>query len=180
MEPTEPIRGRKEDDLCTDRLPSGLCQRLFSSSVDFAGRFLTLLGLAVVVCWKPVLLWCLDFVACSVALIGLAVTAGWIASFNSKVHWSFAPRKSDDAEVLERLMAIVVVLLLSVSGVCFTYMLWRCHWQYRLSTWFKMALFLALVFSAVLADTDFAIYDCAAMIITCALIWSFRRKDVPE
>ena len=152
MEPTEPIRGGQQ---------SGLPRywRFFRS-------------------WKEVVFFYLDTWACFLALFGLALTALFLASFNPKIRSEvIGPFPRPDIGVRT---AVGVAIFLAMSAACFSYMLWRYRWRYRLITLFKIALFWGVTLAAITVDVKFTIYAGILVIMLYAFIWSFRLKKLRE
>jgi hypothetical protein len=155
MEPTEPIHGGHQNAPSVGWRLVGWCRRF--------------------------VLWYFDFVVCSFALFGLAIIAGIFASYRSvssgrSVLMPVHIREEGDAAFA--VFLAIGCLASSVAG--FTYMLLRYNGRYRLSTLFKIGLFWVGTLAAVKTDPQLATAAGAPLILVYALIWSCRRKGLPE
>jgi hypothetical protein len=151
MEPTEPIRGRIQSGPSTDR--------------------------QFVRSWKSLLFLVADYFMCWFALGGLVNAAFGVAAFTvEKINLPLVGQfLTTTAHKLEWIAIYSVA-----SAIGFTYVSWRYHWRYRLSTLFKIAAFCCIVLGALTANAVFAILTAGPLVFVYAVVWACRRKDMPE
>jgi hypothetical protein len=151
MEPTNPIRGGQSSEPPTDRYVSRS--------------------------WKTIAFPFADFVLCGLALCGLVNTAAGFAAFNARTN-SQLSEHGLTTTATQKLEWIAIFAVVSAFG--FTYMLWRYHWRYRLSTLFKIGAFWCIALAAATTNTAFAIWIGGQLVLAYAIIWSSRCKKFPE
>jgi hypothetical protein len=113
---------------------------------------------------------------CWLALCGLGNAAAIAALFTDrKMHFQLFGQLLDSPS--QRILGIAFYFLMSAVG--FTYMLWRYHWRYRLSTLLKIAVLWCVVLAALKA-TPWSIAVFGVLAFWYTVNWTCRPKGVPE
>ena len=111
---------------------------------------------------------------CCLALVGLVVIAFVLMAFAGHIDNS----PFTNATPMEAAGEIAKNVMRSTVG--FVYMLWRYHWRYRLSTLLKIAVFWCVVLASFATNVPYAGNAIFVLVFVYAVIWTCRRKGLPE
>ena len=131
---------------------------------------------------KRVAIWIADFCMCWLALCGVTNIVAGVASFRFKIGLSL----SDEPITTPAQKLIWIGLCSLMSGIGFTYMLWRHNWHCRLSTLLKIPLLWCAAFAAFAATQlggaggIFGILGLAFFVFVYSVSWASRAKGDPS
>jgi hypothetical protein len=122
--------------------------------------------------------WLADFLMCSLALIALVNAIFGVASFNFDLKLSLF----GNPVTTVTLRFLWIALYLALSGLGFSYMLWRYDWRFGLATLWQIPVLWCLTFGVVLAMQLgqiiglLAIGSLGLLLLWYAVIWASKPK----